>query len=412
MDEIDLLLNSAEDISKTTEQSPETGLSVIRQIEVPKAGGESIAKLVKNRWYITSDTNILDLSDDLTARPDIQAVGIIEETGKIGGIIIRRDLFDLLGRPFGREVMRRESVEKVTRKIRSFFHYTNIFSVSEILDRIQSDDRIHYYPLKTREGYFAGIFSSQDMLIYLSSITREDIDLASTIQSRIVKEFTYYEDEHLEYAGSSTMAKGVGGDFYAEAKYSNDQHMFCLCDVSGKGMAASLVTTALWGSFSTFDYELGIKRLVKTLNQVFVSTFELQKYVTGVFIQLDPSTGELLLADMGHGHSYLIRKNSMIKLNAGERNMPVGVVETMNPEIGRLQLQPGDDLLFFTDGLIEQKNDDNQEYGLAPVQEYLTGSSGKNLKTRRIELLEGFHAFRNQTPLHDDVSLLMIRYKG
>ncbi len=193
MDEIDILLNSAEDISeKIPETKQNSSLKVIRQIDIPDAGGESIAKLVKNRWDISSDTNI--------------------------------------------------------------------FSVSEILDRIQSDDRIHYYPLKTKEGYFAGIFSSQDMLIYLSSITREDINLASTIQSRIVKGFTYYEDEHLEYTGSSTMAKGVGGDFYAEAKYKNDQRMFCLCDVSGKGMAASLVTTALWGSFSTFNYELGIKK--------------------------------------------------------------------------------------------------------------------------------------------------------
>ncbi len=92
--------------------------------------------------------------------------------------------------------------------------------------------------------------------------------------------------------------------------------------------------------------------------------------------------------------------------------MPVGVVAKLNPETGRLQLQPGDVLLFFTDGLIEQKNNENDEYGLARVQEYLTGSTEKNLKTRRIELLEGFHTFRNQTPLHDDVSLLMIRYKG
>lgn len=412
MQDIDDIMRSLEDKTPPQIDVPEEPKKVLRLARSIKDPGETIAKLVNNRWYVGAGANLLELADDLTTFPDIQAVGVVDEDDKVLGVIVRRDLFNLLGRPFGRDVMRRELASRVAQSTQSFYHDTNIFSVSESLSKVDHSGEVQFFPLKTGTGEFVGTFSSQDLLIYLSRITQNDIALARSIQSRIVKEFSYHEDEHLEFAGSSTMAKGVGGDFYAEALIQENRWMHCLCDVSGKGMAASLVTTALWGSLRTFDYRRGIGSLIKTLNQVFISTFELEKYVTGIFADINAATGTLLLADMGHGFSFLLRNKQLLKMKAGASNMPIGVVHDLRPEISRYQLEPGDLLLFVTDGIIEQTNEIGEEFGLGRIKQFLMESTSKSLKTQRIELMERFHSFRKQTPLHDDVTFLMIRYKG
>lgn len=411
--EIDALLSELQDDLKDQQPMLSTeGKKVLRLAREFKDQGETIIKLASSRWFVESNSGLLDLADDLTDSQDIQAVGVVNGEGKCVGLINRKDLFNLLSRPFGRDVMRRERVARVAINEEPIYLDTNIFSVSERLSQFDHRGEIHYFPLKSGDGEFAGLFSSQDLLIYLSEITQADISLARAIQNRVVKEFSYLDKDRFELAASSTMAMGVGGDFYTLKNYSPDRWFITLCDVSGKGVSASLVTSALWGTIKVYDNRRGLKSLISTLNDFFMRTFELEKYVTGVFLDLNCEKGTINVADMGHGLAFILRNGKMLKIKSHENNFPVGVMETLNPEVFAYNLQPNDLLLLVSDGIVEQENQDGEEFGLKKLKDFLNANIDKDLKTVRVRLLEEFHRFRRHTPLHDDITFMMLRWKG
>ena len=93
---------------------------------------------------------------------------------------------------------------------------------------------------------------TKDMLVFLAEITRRDIALSRKIQTRIVKEEDELNETNFSLSASSIMAKGIGGDFYSYKKISDSQYLIALCDVSGKGMAASLLSSLLSGFLNTY----------------------------------------------------------------------------------------------------------------------------------------------------------------
>lgn len=393
------------------EDRPEDPKKVLQLARKFPEFGETIQKLAGNRWFVNSEANLLDLADDLNDWPAIQAVGVVETNGKISGIIVRQDLFDLLGRPFGRDVLIKENVARVAQSVKPFFNDTSIFSVSDEIGKSGLHTETRYFPLRTGVGEFAGIFSTQDLLIHLSEMTQNDITLARSIQTKIVRESILIENIGFDLVSSSTMAKGVGGDFYHVIKYENNKWAFCICDVSEKGVAASLVTCSLWGVMQAYDFRGGIRSLVERLNRFFISTFGLEKYATGIFADFDPTSGSMLICDQGHGHGYIIRKGKLLKIKTSEKSFPIGVSPDLKPDLFRYQLLPGDVVLMLSDGFVEQKNRAGDSFGLIPIKKIMESHGTESLKTIKRRLLEEFHAFRGSTPQYDDITFIILRYK-
>lgn len=388
--------------------NPEHPKKAIKLARAFREQGETILKLARNRWYVDETANLLDLADDFNAIPSIQAVAVLSK-GKVNGVVIRKDLFDLLGRPFGRDVLDKESVSRVARKSRVFLYTTSLVSVSEELGKVQQESDVRFYPVRSPEGEFVGIFTSQDLLNYLAEMTQKDIALARAIQGRIVKEYSVLEHSNLEIVASATMAKGVGGDFYHIQEYQPKRWLFSLCDVSGKGVAASLVTCALWGAISSFDLRRGLATLVHSLNEFIISTFQLEKYLTGVFIDYQQESRSFTIADMGHGYAFIYRNGKLMRMKTAEHSYPLGVSPNLKPELYRYSLEENDILILMTDGIIEQSGTTEGEYGIGRIKKVLETYQDESLANIRIHLLEDFHAWRGTSPLHDDITFLMVR---
>jgi len=392
------------------DDDPDIKKKTLRLGRLFKAYGETILKLARNRWYVETNCNLLDLADDMTRFPTIQAVAVVNN-GIVIGIIARQELFDMLGRPFGREIVSKETVERVATLMEPISSDMNIISVAEDIRNFDDPTGVRYFPLKNPDGEFAGIFSTQDLLLYLSDITRKDILLARAVQTRLVKESVTFDQPGFEVITSSVQAKGVGGDFCWINGYAPGHWLMTVCDVSGKGMAASLVTCALWGSLVSFDLRRGLSRLLKDLNQFLLRTFEMEKFVTGVFVDYDENTGSMLLADMGHGYAYLFRDGRLLKMRTPDRSFPLGIYEKLDPELYKYDLLPGDLLILMTDGIIEQVNSSGENYGLGRVKKVLDLNRALPLEELRQKLLDDFHGFRTGSPLHDDITFLLLRKK-
>ena len=399
--------------SPVTDEIDQTGFISGSVSTHERISGEVIGKIISSGHYVNEDARIGDAAQFLSADENIFCFGVVDKDMKCRGVVRRKDIFDLLGQPFGRDLYRNKNIGIVMRDVPSFFRNKNIFSVSE---KIKNDLGAHgtkYYYLFDAADKFSGIFSTKDMLVYLSEITRKEIQMAHRVQTSITKEESHYENDCIEIICGSKMAKGIGGDYYHVNEYDSGKWIFSLCDVSGKGISASLVSTVIGGMFSIYDFKTAIPGFIAKLNSYLYKTFESDKFVTSVIADFDEKTGQISLYDMGHAITYLFRNGKLYRINLEEYgSIPLGIAAKIDPNPAKLELQPGDIFLIMSDGIEEQVNGDNESYGQSRVQSILVRNKHAGLTLIEKALYDDVNAFREGYPQHDDMTVLMIRYKG
>jgi len=156
--------------------------SAVRSVRPEKVYGSSLLRVAEIFEYVSSSEKVTALAEIFQSRPDLMAVGVCDDVGTALGLITRVSLFSQLGKPFGREVHGRKPVADLTEAVETFNMNANLFQAAEGLQASMDKSTLHYYLLTDNDGGFRGIFSSKDLLAYLSKITQEDIHLAAQLQ--------------------------------------------------------------------------------------------------------------------------------------------------------------------------------------------------------------------------------------
>lgn len=397
---------------KETETDNKTNLKCLFKFEKIKNFGETIGKITSNHYFTKYNSKVLDIADDLEILTDTEAVCVTNSSNEITGIIIRKNLFDFLCKPFGRDLYFSKTAGEICQKCGIFDNQSNIYSIAEEIEGKYSLRDNNYFAISNKNK-FAGIFSTQDLLIYLSSITQKDIQLARKLQSNIVKEDLIFNTPSFDLCAANRSAKGVSGDFYDVREYTKNKWLFSLCDVSGKGISASLVTAAIGGLFSSYDFRNGVSSFIECMNNFILSTFGSEKFVTGMFIDYCADSGEARIYDMGHSFLYLFRSDRFFRLKTfQENNIPLGILGGKSDFFCEtFIMKPGDLLITVSDGIIEQINEFGEQYGTIR----LAANIGRNRRdgTNRIsaEILKDIHSFRGKQSVHDDMTMLLLDIK-
>lgn len=386
----------------------------LQSVRPERVYGSSLLRVAESFEFVRESEKVTALAGFFQDHPDLMAVGVCDEAGRAQGLVTRVHLFGLLGKPFGREVLSRKPVADLVETVEVFDMNANLFQAAEHLAASMDRSVLHYYLLTDADGRFRGIFSSKDLLAYLSKITQEDIHLAGQLQERLVKGRLSEGGDGWSVEAFSQSAKGLGGDFYHVMPLPDGRVFVALGDVSGKGVAASVLTSLLWGVLQFYDYKKGLKRLLAQVNEALIRTFHLEKYLTGVFLLFDPIRRELTLADMGHGHSWLIRGGKARPLRfpgpsgASGMNLPLGIDLGLEPQVYRVRLHPGDLVCLYTDGLTEQENEAGQELGETSVVRLACRNSRDPSALPEI-LLRHLADHQGPVPRLDDVTWLQLR---
>jgi sigma-B regulation protein RsbU (phosphoserine phosphatase) len=373
----------------------------------------SIQKLARHFKAVPADETIANLADMLDRDRLIIAVCVVDERHRPLGVIRRDKLFLLLGKRFGWDLMAKRTIGEISEEAPVFPGGTNIFTVSQFFSAALKEGTFEmgnsFIILTGPDGAFTGMLSFQDLSNYFVDMTNGDIAMASLLQERFLASADEVSDKVTGVNAWSLPAKGVGGDFYF-IKNLGEHHFFAaLCDVSGKGIAASLVVSMAWGFLRAHPVRSGLADLINNLNVSMVSTFHMEKYLTGFFMIYDAEKQRLHCADMGHSHTVLLRGNTFYALEKTRVNLPLGIDPAIKPALFRLRIQPGDSLFIYTDGIIEQDNPQGEEFGddrlLKLVLQSRTG--GKNLDALLVPALE---EFRQNTPQRDDMTYLFFLF--
>jgi len=233
---------------------------------------------------------------------------------------------------------------------------------------------------------------------------QRDLELASEVQRNLLPQHglragCWETSYHYAPAGA------VSGD-YCDLIPSDGQLFFALGDVSGKGVAASMLMTqlhALFRSLSRMALPLG--QIVTQANRVFCESALAGQYATLVCGQAKP-TGEVEIHNAGHWPAIVVGRGGVLRIES--TGLPMGMFCEGEFSATRLQLETGDTLFLYTDGLSEARNADS-EYGVDRVTHLARQQAARSPGELIAACLDDLRAFANGAPPLDDLTLLAIR---
>jgi sigma-B regulation protein RsbU (phosphoserine phosphatase) len=166
----------------------------------------------------------------------------------------------------------------------------------------------------------------------------------------------------LELAGHNIACRTVGGDYYDFLPYPDGRVGVVIGDVAGKGMPAALLMTSLQAKVQALaEAPEDPASVVARLNRSLALTCPRNRFVTFFFSILDPRSGEVTFCNAGHNPPILIRANGeLLQLEGG--GPVLGILPAMNYEPQRCQMEPGDLLLLYSDGVTEACNPEGVEF--------------------------------------------------
>ena len=207
------------------------------------------------------------------------------------------------------------------------------------------------------------------------------------------------------------MAKEVGGDFYLVKRLNANKVFLGICDVSGKGIAASLITAVLGGIFDTYTGAPGLGAFLRRLNRYLHDTFRLEYFVTGIFIELDIETGESTICDMGHSYVVVRERGQLFRVGKKTSNPPLGTLKNLTPMLSSHHFAKGGLALLFTDGIVEQTNPQGVEYSEMRLWRLMKSRPGLGPDELQDLLIGDLDGFRDGQPQSDDLTFLILSYR-
>lgn len=208
-------------------------------------------------------------------------------------------------------------------------------------------------------------------------------------------------------------AKEVGGDLYDFFLMDNTKFCFAIGDVSGKGVPASLfmaVTRTLVRSIS--DKESNPSVIVSNLNKSLALNNESSMFVTFFLGVLDLETGMLKYTNAGHNPPVIIRGNGNVDMFETTKFIPVGLFEDFEYRESSMQLEAGDKIFLYTDGVNEAENKDSMLFGDARLLEVIRNNVNASPRELIHRMEEGVMAHVNGHKQSDDITMMTIVYNG
>lgn len=248
----------------------------------------------------------------------------------------------------------------------------------------------------------------------LVSIQR-DLNVAREIQQGILPQTFPPFPNRTDFDIFATMvaAKEVGGDFYDFFMIDNDRLGFVIGDVSGKGIPAAIFMAVS----RTLIRATGLKGMppgecLTYVNNLLCNESISCMFVTVFYAIIHLKTAEITYANAGHNPPYILRKDAGIEAIPSTGDIILGVFEDHAFTTSSIQLNPGEGVLLFTDGVTEAFDNQAQAYG-EPRLENLIGEIGSASAEQIVnQVVEDVNNFAHGVAQSDDITLLYMKYFG
>lgn len=240
-----------------------------------------------------------------------------------------------------------------------------------------------------------------------------DLDMAARIQQKILhQEFPVFpDDKRFDIFANMIAAKHVGGDFYDFFKFDENHLAFFIGDVAGKGMPAAIYMAVCRTMLKAIGSEVADPaECIEKVNNMLIPESDISTFVTVFYGVLNLETGELAYCNGGHNLPYIQNKNGDVKELENVGGLLLGKFEGAPYEMNTVQLEPGDAVVTFTDGVTEAEDEGDGFFDEERVIDFLQKHPGKSLESLVKGIFLEVMKFTGAAEQSDDITVLSVRY--
>jgi len=237
----------------------------------------------------------------------------------------------------------------------------------------------------------------------------QELRTASQIQQALLPE-PRREGAFYVAVGASVPSRMIGGDFFDYLELPGDTFGFALGDVTGKGPSAALVTAVIQGIFgSQINKAVAPNELIALVNRVFLSRRIESRLATIFFGSMTPD-GRLTYCNAAQNPPLLFSGGAWERLEVG--GTLVGAFADAVYDQAERQLTPGDTIVLFSDGIVEALNVEGEEFGEKRIRETIEARAHEPVEAILDQLLRALETFTRGIPQADDLTAVVVRYRG
>lgn len=236
----------------------------------------------------------------------------------------------------------------------------------------------------------------------------QELDLARHIQQGLLPGFPP-DIEGYEIHGNNLPSRQVSGDLFGWWPRTDGRWLFCLADVSGKGLGPGLLMASLQATLEAWtERDLSSADLAFQLSRMLARHTDGRRFVTAFLALLDPRTGSLTYTNAGHNPALLLGSEGSLR-SLESQGLPLAMLPGNPYGEATIHLEPGDLLVVYTDGITEAADSRGEEFGSEALTSLLSGRRHEPLMALDAALLGELDRFTQGAPYLDDRTLLMIR---
>ena len=245
---------------------------------------------------------------------------------------------------------------------------------------------------------------SRDKLVALEN----ELSVGRSMQQAILPT-SFPEKQTYQVFANMEPARDVGGDFFDILNLPDDRVGLAIADVSGKGVPAALFMmssrTLLKGAAVG---RTSPSEVLTEVNELLNENNETSMFVTLFFAIFDPASGLLTFANAGHNPPFIVHADGSHTPFGTTAGVALGVVPGIEYTQEQIRLQPGDMAVFYTDGVTEAENENQDQFGVEPLTALFSESPPKSAREATDTVFRAVEAFSGDAPQFDDITCLTL----
>lgn len=334
----------------------------------------SIAKYVEP---VNGDNPIENLVEMFKSQEDLEAVPV-EEYDHVVGVIDRKTAAAVTNTAWKR--LTAKNVIDYTQRVPTLLYgHDFIEKTLQKVSEINREYGVVYFPVFNNRNFY-GLVSLDSFLTRIAEIREQDLQKASVIQQSFLPQHDELSPLPFKFQAWYRMANALGGDCYHVYPLSDSTSLICCFDVSGKNVAASLLTIAVGSFFKTLSLIENSQKdpasIICLLDKYLQKTVPAGNFITAVICFADLKEHKIVIYNCGHTTSFMIYKDApgnkdgkIASIRPGLPPLGMGVVKTTLESASSgtrpysvLPLRHGMHLDIYSDGFTDMKNDDGMRY--------------------------------------------------
>ena len=303
---------------------------------------------------------------------------------------------------------------RIIRPLQALAHQANQIAGGDLQARVKIRSQDEIGLLGDRFNYMAEQVSRLMNEAMIKASMEKEMEVASAVQSTLVPDEALVKRGNCSLAGYFKPASQCGGDWWNYYDLADGTLLILIGDVTGHGFAPAMITAAAKGSATTFieihEGKVELKNLLRLMNAAIHDTARGQFAMTCFASIYDPKTGTLSFSNAGHHFPYLHSAASGELTTLTVRGNRLGDLKGSDYEVQQVQVQPGDMVVWYTDGIVEGEDARGEAMGERRFRQSIMANAGLAPQEARDRIIDTAREFFGEVPQADDITMVVGKF--